>query len=51
MYPFITQEVVQGVVLELGAIVTLNHQYILAILTLNFIGEVNDGFVGSHACA
>jgi hypothetical protein len=28
MNPFITKEVIQGVVLELGAIVTLDHQYL-----------------------
>jgi hypothetical protein len=46
MNPFITKEIIQGVVLERGTIVTLDHQYILTILTLNFIGEVFDGFLG-----
>jgi hypothetical protein len=27
-HPFITKEVIQGVILELGAIVTSDHQYI-----------------------
>jgi hypothetical protein len=44
--PLITKEVIQGVVLELGAIVTSDHQYILTILTLHFIGEVFDGLLG-----
>jgi hypothetical protein len=44
--PFITKEVIQGVVLELSAIITSNNQYIFTILTLNFIGEVLDGLLG-----
>jgi hypothetical protein len=44
--PIITKEVIQGVVLELGAIVTSDHQYILTILTLHFIGEVFGGLLG-----
>jgi hypothetical protein len=50
MNPFITKEIIQGVVLERGAIVTSDHQYILTILTLNFIGEVFDGFWVSCLC-
>jgi hypothetical protein len=42
----ITKEVIQGVVLELGAIVTPDHQYTLTILTLHFICEVYEGFLG-----
>jgi hypothetical protein len=34
-----------SVVLELGAIVTLDHQYVLTILVLHFIGEVFDGLL------
>jgi hypothetical protein len=41
--PFFTKEIIQGVILELGVIVTSYHQYILTILTLHFIGEVLDG--------
>jgi hypothetical protein len=44
--PLITKEIIQGVVLELDAIVTLDYQYILTILTLHFIGEVFDGLLG-----
>jgi hypothetical protein len=44
--PLITKESIQGVVLELDAIVTSDHQYILTILTLYFIGEVFDGLLG-----
>jgi hypothetical protein len=43
--PLISKEITQGVVLELGAIVTLDHQYILTILTLLFIGEVFEGLL------
>jgi hypothetical protein len=45
MNPFITKEVIQGVVLELGAIVTSNHQYIFTILMFNFIGEALNGLL------
>jgi hypothetical protein len=45
-YPFITQELIQCVVLELHPIVTSNHQDILAILMFNFLGEVLDGLLG-----
>jgi hypothetical protein len=44
--PLITKKIIQGVVLELGAIVTLDHQYILTILMLHFIGKVFDGLLG-----
>jgi hypothetical protein len=44
--PFITKEDIQGVVLELGVIVTSNHQYIFTILMLNLIGEVLNGLLG-----
>jgi hypothetical protein len=46
MNPLITKEIIQGVVLELGVIVTSDHQYILTILTLHFIGEVFEGLLG-----
>jgi hypothetical protein len=44
--PLITKKIIQGVVLELGTIVTLYHQYILTILALHFIGEIFDGLLG-----
>jgi hypothetical protein len=47
--PFFTKEIIQGVVLELGSVVTSYSQYILPKLTFNFFGKVNDG-VGSHSC-
>jgi hypothetical protein len=43
--PLLTEKIIQGVVLELGAIVTSDHQYVLTILALHFIGEVFDGLL------
>jgi hypothetical protein len=43
--PLITKKSIQGVVLELGAIVTSYCQYILPILTFNFFGKVDDGLL------
>jgi hypothetical protein len=41
----ITKKIIQGVVLELGAMVTLDHQYVFTILSLHFIGEIFDGLL------
>ena len=40
-----TKELVQGVVLELGAVVTSYCHYGHLVLALHFIGKVNDGFL------
>jgi hypothetical protein len=42
----ITQEFIDGVVLELRPIITPNYQDILAILTFHFLDEVHDGLLG-----
>jgi hypothetical protein len=44
--PLITKKIIQGVVLELGAIATSDHQYVFTILMLHFIGEIFDGLLG-----
>ena len=44
--PLITKELIQGVVLELGAIVTSYRQDLCIVLTLCFICKVNDGSLG-----
>jgi hypothetical protein len=44
--PLITKKIIQGVVLELGAMVTSDHQYVFTILTLHFIGGIFDGLLG-----
>ena len=41
-----TKKLIQGVVLELLAIVTSNGQYWKVVLVLNFCGEVNDCLLG-----
>ena len=46
--PFFTKELVQGVVLELGTIVTSYHQDWDIVLTLSFIGEVDDSLLSLH---
>ena len=45
-YPLITQKIIQGVVLELGAVVTSYCQYGQLVLTLNFFGKVDEVFLG-----
>ena len=44
--PLITKKFIQGVVLELGAIVTPYCQDLRIVLTLCFIYKVNDGLLG-----
>src|SRR3990170_4841092 len=44
--PLVTKKLIQGVVLELGAVVTSNHQYLCFMLTLSFISKVDDGLLG-----
>ena len=44
--PLITKELIQGVVLELGAVVTSYCQDLCIVLTLSFICKVNDGLLG-----
>src|SRR3990170_4069920 len=44
--PLITEKLTQGVVLELGAVVTSYHQYLCIVLMLSFICKVNDGLLG-----
>lgn len=46
MNSLFTQKLIQGVVLELSAIVTSNGQYWKVMLTLNFSGNVNDSLLG-----
>src|SRR3954470_7753854 len=45
-YPLITKEIIQGVVLELGAIVTSYDQYGNIVLTLDHVDEVDEGLLG-----
>ena len=45
-YPLITQKIIQGVVLELGAVVTSYCQYRQVVLTLNLFGKVDEVFLG-----
>ena len=42
----ITKKLIEGVVLELGAIITSNSQYGDIVLTLHFNGEVDEGLLG-----
>ena len=44
--PLITKKLIQGVVLELGAIVTSYRQDLCIVLVLSFICKVNDGLLG-----
>ena len=44
--PLITKKLIQGVVLELGTIVTSYCQVLCIVLTLCFICKVNDGLLG-----
>ena len=44
--PLITKKLIQGVVLELGAVVTSDHQNLCLMLSLSFICKVDDGFLG-----
>ena len=44
--PLITKELIQGVVPELGAVVTPYCQDLCIVLTLGFIRKVNDGLFG-----
>ena len=43
--PLITKKLIQGVVLELGAVVTSYCQDLCIVLTLCFICKVNDGLL------
>src|SRR5918996_3395422 len=43
--PLITKKLIQGVVLELGAVVTSYCQYLCIVLTLGFICKVDDGLL------
>src|SRR3954464_12213525 len=45
-YPLITKEIIQGVVLELGTIVTSYNQHSNIVLTLNHVDEVDEGLLG-----
>jgi len=45
-YPLITKKSIQGVVLELGAIVTSYYQHGGIVLTLNQVDEVDEGLLG-----
>ena len=44
--PLITKKLIQGVVLELGVVVTSYCQDLCIVLTLCFICKVNDGLLG-----
>ena len=44
--PLITEKLIQGVVLELGAVVTSYSQDLCIVLSLSFICKVNDGLLG-----
>ena len=44
--PLITKKLIQGAVLELGAVVTSYCQDLCIVLTLCFICKVNDGLLG-----
>ena len=43
--PLITKKLIQGVVLELGAVVTSYCQDLCIVLTLSFIYKVDDGLL------
>ena len=44
--PLITKKLIQGVILELGAVVTSYRQDLCIVLTLGFICKVNDFLLG-----
>ena len=44
--PLITKKLIQGVVLELGAVVTSYCQDLCIVLTLGLICKINDGLLG-----
>ena len=44
--PLITKESIQGVVLELGAIVASYYQHRDIVLTLHHVDEVDEGLLG-----
>ena len=44
--PLITEKLIQGVVLDLGAVVTSDHQNLCFMLSLSFICKVDDGLLG-----
>ena len=44
--PLITKKFIQGVVLELGVVVTPNSQYLCIVLMLSFVGKLDDGLLG-----
>ena len=44
--PLVTKKLIHGVVLELGAIFTSNHQDLYIMWTLSFICKVDDGLLG-----
>src|SRR3954464_15503820 len=45
-YPLTTKEIIQGVVLELGAVVTSYNQHDKIVLTLNHVYEVDEDLLG-----
>src|SRR3954467_6653237 len=45
-YPLITKEIIQGVVLELGVVVTSYNKHGKIVLTLNHVNEVDEGLLG-----
>ena len=45
-YPLITKEIIQGVVLELGVVVTSYDQHGKIVLTLDHVDEVDEGLLG-----
>src|SRR3954470_9677377 len=45
-YTLITKEIIQGVVLELGAVVTSYNQHRKIVLTLDYVDEVDEGILG-----
>ena len=44
--PLITQELIKGIVLELGSIVASDSLDCLLMLALHLIGEVDEGLLG-----
>ena len=44
--PLITKKIIQGVVLELGAVVTSYNQHGNIVLPLNQVDEVDEGLLG-----
>src|SRR3954467_10979478 len=45
-YPLITKKIIQGVVLELGAVVASYNQHRNIVLLLNQVDEVYEGILG-----